>query len=123
MGLEFFHVTLKGNLDSIFQHGLIPSAGERSRRIAGERNGVYLFPDKSDVSDALYNWLGEELPENEEIAILQIDLPDDFGGICKPGENGAALYEAYSVNAIPAMYITAVFSENMKLLLNRTEAV
>lgn len=96
-----YHATLKQNLDSIFEKGLIPQIGKRSEK-TGENPGVFLFSTYEDCSNALTNWLGEEFDEVEpyqEAYSLEINLPDDF-----PLENSVD-YEKISRHSIPAKYI------------------
>jgi hypothetical protein len=39
------------------------------------REAVYLFKGREDAADGLANWLGDELPEDEPVALIGVDLP------------------------------------------------
>ena len=68
-----FHVTYKKNLKNILKKGLIPSIGERAEQLESTE-AIYLFESIDAVEDALMNWLGDELDEDEEIVILEVNL-------------------------------------------------
>lgn len=96
-----YHATLKSNLDSILEKGLVPQVGLRSKKI-GETPAVFLFPSYEDCTNALGNWLGEEFDEIEpyqEVISLKVSLPDNF-----PLENSAP-YEKISRQKIDPQYI------------------
>lgn len=69
-----YHVTPMENLESILEHGLVPMIGERSEKLGEVNPRVYLFPQADHVEDALSNWLGDELEDYDELAILEVDL-------------------------------------------------
>lgn len=77
----YYHVTLLRNVPSIRKHGLIPQLGERSIEGNELTPGVFLFPTKADMENALSNWLGqwynEHYGEDCPLAILQVRLPSD----------------------------------------------
>lgn len=68
-----FHVSPKKNLNSIQFKGLIPKIGPRAKLLGESNKSIYLFPSKEDVDNALMNWLGDEL-EDEDVIIMAIDL-------------------------------------------------
>jgi hypothetical protein len=39
------------------------------------REAVYLFKGCEAAADGLANWLGDELPEDEPVALIGVDLP------------------------------------------------
>jgi nanoRNase/pAp phosphatase (c-di-AMP/oligoRNAs hydrolase) len=39
------------------------------------REAVYLFKGREAAADGLANWLGDELPEDEPVALIVVDLP------------------------------------------------
>ena len=71
----YYHVTLTKNLPSIQQTGLEPRLGSLSVLAGENRPTIFLFPNQSTVEDALMNWLGEYLPENEPLSLLAVTLP------------------------------------------------
>jgi len=68
-----YHVTPTKNLKSIAKQGLLPTVGERSSKIAGEKKGIYAFPDKVSAENAVMNWLGDEF-DDEPLTMLKIDI-------------------------------------------------
>ena len=69
-----YHVTPTKNLRSIMKNGLRPRVGDRSVKLHGEENGIFLFPTLDDVEDAVSNWLGDEFDEDEDLTLLAIDV-------------------------------------------------
>lgn len=67
-----YHVTPARNIKSIQQQGLVPSIGQRSAQLETESN-LYFFPSKEAAEDAVMNWLGDELPEDEQLALLAVN--------------------------------------------------
>lgn len=102
---KYYHVSLKENLKSIMDKGLIPQIGDRSRE-ANEEQAVFLFPTKEDMEFALGQWLGDwfepEDDEDDEVVLmsLEITLPDDF-----PIFDSTVEYEKFSKITIPPKYI------------------
>jgi hypothetical protein len=72
-----WHVTPTSQLDAIEAEGLIPMVGERAALLGEPRPAIYLFPSLSDLDNALLNWLGEQFDEDEELALLKVEVPDD----------------------------------------------
>ena len=70
-----FHMTLARNVPRIMCEGLQPRRGPRSRKLGESRKAVYLFKEREDAASSLANWLGDELPEDEPVALIIIDLP------------------------------------------------
>ena len=68
-----YHVTPTKNLKSIAKQGLVPTIGDRSSQIAGEKSGIYVFPDRASAEDAVMNWLGDEF-DDEPLTMLKIDV-------------------------------------------------
>lgn len=75
-----FHVTLNSNLPSILSHGLIPRIGERSAQLTSSGFAlesvprVYFFPTLEDCENAIYNWLGDDFPDDEALSVLTVSL-------------------------------------------------
>lgn len=109
---RYFHVTPRKNLESILENGLIPQIGERSLEIGEPVEAVFLFPNFEEMNNALYNWFGEEFDDDEdELIILQIDLPDNFPVYRELDDNGDEFYEAHCQCDIPVEYITGIYDE------------
>ena len=108
---RFFHVTPKRNLQPILSHGLMPKMGERSTKIGEDAARVYLFPSIEEMDNALYNWLGQEFEEEEELLILQLDIPKSFPVYRECDSNGEEFFEEYCEEEIPSKYVTAVYNE------------
>jgi hypothetical protein len=68
-----YHVTPTKNVKSIMRDGLRPQVGNRSSKITGEDNGIFVFNSKNDAEDAIMNWLGDEFGEDAELTLLAID--------------------------------------------------
>lgn len=108
---RYYHVTPKRNIASILADGLIAQIGERSEEIGEQQEAIYLFPNVEEMNNALANWLGECFEEEEELIILQLDLPDDFPVYREVDSNGDYFYEAHCFCDIPEEYITGIYSE------------
>lgn len=113
---RYFHVTPKSNLLAILKEGLIAQIGDRSQEAKEDADAVFLFPNKEDMDNALLNWLGEAFEEEDELIILQIDLPADFPVKRDADSNGELMYEAYSYKNIPPEYISAIYDEAYELI-------
>ena len=70
-----YHVTLTRNIPKILREGLHPRRGPRSRRLGESHKAVYLFKSREAAADGLANWLGDELPEEEPVALVLVNLP------------------------------------------------
>lgn len=64
-----YHVTPTKNVKRILAKGLDPKIP-----LEGDVEGVYLFPDKITMQDALMNWLGDKFEEDEKLTSLKVDL-------------------------------------------------
>lgn len=69
-----YHVTPTQNLRSVMKNGLVPNIGDRSSKIAGEQNGIYLFPSVEAAEDAVMNWLGDEFDKDEPLTLLKVNI-------------------------------------------------
>lgn len=102
--MKLYHVSLKSNLKSIMENGLIPQIGERSIEIGEKEKAVYLFPTIHDMECALGQWLGDwyndEYGEDIPLMSLEINLPNNF-----PIEDGEVEYEKICKCTIPPEYI------------------
>lgn len=75
--MKLWHVTAAGNKNRIEAEGLVPRIGPRSEAAGETVPYVYLFESTNDMEDALINWLGDEL-EDEELILCEISLPDSI---------------------------------------------
>lgn len=117
----FFHVTPVENLQSILGNGLQPQIGERSKQCGEETKAIYLFHSLEDVDNALSNWLGECFPEDIDLAILQIDVPDGFPVITEKDSNGDDFFESICLEPIPVDYISAIYDETYQKIENENK--
>ena len=100
----YFHVTYTENIENILKYGLLAQVGDRSSKINDE--GVFLFPNKVVLEDALSNWLGEELDDEKPISIIEISLPSNWELDSDVG------FEFKSPNDIPSEYIEKIYDED-----------
>jgi hypothetical protein len=107
----YYHVTPKHNLDSILQHGIVPSIGERSLEKGENVANIYLFPTKEHCEDALLGWLGECFEEQDDdfLVILAIE-PSSI--MVVDYDN----FEITSSGVIPASSINKIYDESFSLI-------
>jgi hypothetical protein len=98
-----YHVTLTRNVARIMREGLHPRRGPRSRRLGESHRAVYLFKGREDAADGLVNWLGDELPEDEPVALIMVSLPT---GACILATT--ADYELVVADHIPPENLTVI---------------
>lgn len=67
-----YHVTSRGNLDSILEHGLTPRTGPNAAQLGETEHAVYCFSSMGACEDALMNWLGEQFDEDDALVILTV---------------------------------------------------
>lgn len=103
--VEFYHVTLTDNLSSIMEKGLIPSVGERSKKM-GEHAATFLFGNEQDAEDAVTNWLGDQFEEEQQLALLRVTIPVNEG--IEVIQTEGADYEFYTKHHIPAKWIQVI---------------
>lgn len=118
---RYFHVTPIENLESILQNGLLPMLGERSIDCNENKKAIYLFHSIADMDNALLNWLGECFPEDIDLAILQIDVPDGFSVITEKDSNGDDFFESVCLEPIPVDYISAIYDETYQKIENENK--
>ena len=85
---EYYHVTLRSNLDSIREKGLMPQIGYFSSIYGETEAAIYVFPTKPQLEDALASWLGEAYEDyceefnidfdELELIICVINMPDEI---------------------------------------------
>ncbi len=96
-----YHVTKKKNLLKIFRRGLIPSV---PADMSDDPKAVYLFIDEEALVDGLSNWLGDRFDEDEELAVLKVDI------LGLPTMEGAD-FEHVVPSLIPPSRICQILSE------------
>jgi hypothetical protein len=100
----FYHVSLTRDEDQILAQGLIPQIGPRAKELGETEPRVFLFPSMEDLDNALYNWLGEELPEEEGITVYEIMLPNGFP-VFPTFESDEESWEWYTDIVIPPEFL------------------
>lgn len=74
----YYHVTLKRNLQSILENGIIPAIGKRSLEKGEKLPMIYLFPSKEHCEDALLGWLGDCFENEDDDLIILVIHPDSL---------------------------------------------
>lgn len=92
----FYHITLRENLPYIFEKGLVPSRGERSRKLK-EPEAVFLFPDRESAEQAVMGWLGDQFDEEVELSLIEVVIPMDIEVKRTEGID----WECYTTRPIP----------------------
>ena len=93
-----YHVALSKNVPSILRRGLLPAKpGDMA-----DVKGVYLFKNKTDMEDALMNWLGDRFPEDARLTLLRVDP----AGVSKRDTFAAAGFEVISKKPISPDFIS-----------------
>ena len=100
---RLYHVTPARNLDSITRHGLVPQVGERSMAAGESSKASYFFPSVEALEHGLTNWLGDQFPDEEQLALLTVDVTV---GHARPTPNAA--YEASVIHVVPPVAINIV---------------
>ena len=108
--LHFYHVSLTRNEPRILREGLFPQIGPRATELEETRPAIYLFGREEDMHNALMNWFGEELPEDEAITGYRITLPLDFP-IQPTFDDGGASWEWSTSQPISPDYIDVIYRE------------
>lgn len=101
MKILAYHLAYKKNLKAIKISGIVPNIPED---MPDEPSAVYLFVSLDALENALINWLGERLDEDEEIVVLVVDIT----GI--PTIEGAN-FEHVVPSVIPANRIVKIIDE------------
>lgn len=101
--MKAFHVTPASNINAILADGLIPAIGTRSMELGEPVPAVYLFPSEDDAADAVGNWLGECFEDEEELALLTVDI----AGLSYSQE---LEYELIITDEIPAHRVQVLYS-------------
>jgi len=96
-----YHVTPTRHLAAIFEQGLMPQRGVRAATIDDD-GAIYLFVSLEALHDGVMSWLGSLFDEDEPLAILNVDLPDDFPLERHPA---TAAFEVISTHPIPSKYL------------------
>ena len=70
-----FHVTPTANVAKIQREGLVPAVGPRSMSLGEPLPQCYFFVhDIGAVENAMMNWLGDAVDENESLSLLLVNL-------------------------------------------------
>lgn len=89
----YYHVTLTRDLKKIMKNGLQPRVGPRSKRMSEQHPRIYLFRNRAQAEDAVMNWMGAELPEDEPLSLLKVLIPDEDSLHDNPSQMEATYYE------------------------------
>lgn len=72
--MKAYHLTPFENLDQIWDTGLIPAVGPRSAELGETVPGIYVFPDRHTLEQALGSWLEDAFDPEAALSCLLIDL-------------------------------------------------
>lgn len=72
--LTLYHVTPLRNVRKIMQNGLVPQVGPRAKELGEEEPAVYLFRTREDAADGVDHWLGDQFPDGEPLALLEVKV-------------------------------------------------
>lgn len=109
--MKYYHVTMKENMESILENGLIAQIGCNSEFMYEEENSVFLFVSVEAMKDALSSWLNMCFEQDWELVSFEVELPDDFRLFKTNNE-----WEMRSVLNIPPAYIR--FYDNERVVEN-----
>lgn len=76
-GRRVWHVTPVENLESIISDGLKPAIGPRSAELGEKVEAIYCFDSPEDLENALSNWMGDVFDEDQVLALLELDVPEN----------------------------------------------
>ena len=98
-----YHVTTKKGLDAIKREGIKPQSGSRATQLGEDSPGIYVFPTRDHMEDALGNWLGEAYEdEPDHLYGLTVNCPASWL------EDSPAGYEKVCRQPIPPHMISDV---------------
>ena len=97
--MTLYHATKEENICQILSDGLKPRIGKYAKEMGEKEAFIWLFPSFKDAMEMIPVWL--EPFYGTELALLRIDLPDNF-----PLEYTGSDYEVITAEPIPAEYIT-----------------
>lgn len=103
--MYLYHITKACNLPSIKKNGLKPTIGDNSKAYGEKDEAIYFFKDEVSAEDALVNWFGDTLNDDEEAILLKIR--NDFNTYQSPAE-----FEVYTKDFVPFCKV-----EDVKYLL------
>ena len=106
--MKFYHATLKRNIFSIKDRGIVPKIGNNSRLISESIERIYLFNTVEDLDCALSQWFGELFNDEDELIILEIELSEDDYYL----ELNHDLYESYYYKTIEFNKVTRLLEED-----------
>lgn len=96
---NYYHVTSLDNVEAIMRDGLKPGYGPRSQAAAESVPAIYLFPTRVAAEDATMNWLGDEMEDDETMALIRVTLPTKWD------LKSEVPYEVYSTEPIPPKFL------------------
>lgn len=99
-----YHVTTADALASILEKGILPRVGPRSAELGEKEPAVYAFTSLDAVEDALCGWLGEAMPQEAELVVIEIDMD-------APLAHGS--FEVAMKEAVPPASIVRILDESL----------
>lgn len=103
--MYLYHITKACNLVSIKKNGLKPDLGANSKAYGENQKAVYFFKDEVSAEDALMNWFGDTIDDDEELILLKVR--NDFKTYPSIAE-----FEVFTKDNVPFSKI-----EDIKILL------
>lgn len=114
---RLYHLTIRNQLASILELGLVPSIGPRSRALEEEEPLVYLFGELADVEQALMGWAADAFEDEDPLCVLELDFDPTWGP--SKLQRDACQFEWTSKAPIPPSQISRIFDENLKVISER----
>ena len=104
----WFHVTSASAAKKIQKEGLTLQRIRRGKFATSQiEERVYVFQDLATAEDAVVNWLGDLLPEDEGIVIFAVDLP--AGTVLHEDPELAGSF--YLLEPVPSTQLHVVYRE------------
>ena len=97
---NYYHVTPAENVEAIMRDGIKPTYGPRSEAAAESGPAVYLFPSRAHAEEAVMNWYGDEVEDDEPLALIRVSLPPK-----KFELKSEVPYEFYATETIPPKFL------------------
>lgn len=70
--MYLYHITKLCNLESIKKNGLKPCIGANSKAYGENQEAIYFFKDEISAEEALVNWFGDTLEDDEKVILLKV---------------------------------------------------
>lgn len=94
-----YHVATADAVRKARTEGLPPAVGPRSSKAGETVPGIWFFRSPEDLADAVTNWLGDELPD-EDLWVVTAALPGSYlGSLSRDG------FETVCSRGVPPDYL------------------